>query len=114
MFQKQATSQVTWTIEKINENTITNTQLQLGLHELGDLMNRISIQQNLFRLYAEHQDDLEHSTLEKFALGTVSSDSNSIQTLLDRIHLLIIGSQDLASVGNTGLLYSITNNLQVI
>lgn len=77
-------------------------------------MNRITARQNLLRAYAEHQDDLEHSTLEKTAFGTVSSDSNSIQTLLDRIHLLFVGTPDLATVGSTGLLYSITKNLQVL
>lgn len=92
---------------------LKNTQLQLGLHELSDLVNRISSQQNLMTTFAQHTDDLERSTLQNFADWTVSPSNFAIQGLLDRIHLLMTGSPDLKTIGNSGLLYLIANNLQV-
>lgn len=65
------------------------------------------------RAFAEHTNDLEHTTLENFALWIVSPGNNAIQGLLDRVHLLLTGSPDLAAVGSNGVLYLINNNLQV-
>lgn len=65
------------------------------------------------RAFAEHTNDLEHSTLENFVLWIVSPGNNAVQGLLDRVHLLLTGSPDLASVGSNGVLYLINNNLQV-
>lgn len=109
----QSSSRVTWTIDKINENMITNTQLQLQLHELSDLINRVATQQNLMRTFAEHEPDLNNQTMMNFADWTVSPNDNAIQGLLERLHLLITGSADLKAVGSTGLLELIANNLQV-
>lgn len=108
-----ASSSAVWTIEKINENQNLNTQLQLNLHELGDLINRIATQQNLMRTFAEHTNDLEHSTLENFVLWIVSPGNNAIQGLLDRIHLLVTGSPDLKAIGSNGVLQLINNYLEV-
>lgn len=92
----------------------TNTQLLLGLHELGDLINRISTQNSLMQTFSENFAELENSTLYKFAEWTVSPSSLAIQGLLDRIHLLMTGSVDLSSVGSKGVLYMISDNLKVI
>lgn len=92
---------------------ITNTQLQLQLHELRELINRVSTQQTLMRTFAEHETDLNNNTIVNFAEWTVSPNDNAIQGLLERIHLLITGSDDLKAVGSTGLLELIANNLKV-
>lgn len=89
-----------------------NTQLQLGLKELSDLVNSITIQHTLMNKFAMH-DDVEPSTLDSFAEWTVAPNTLAIQGLLDKLHFLIIGSPDLAGIGNTGLLYQIADNLQV-
>lgn len=109
----QSSSRVTWTIDKINENMITNTQLQLQLHELSGLINRVFSQQNLMRVYAQHEHELERNTLQTYAELTVSPSDNAIQGLLERIHLLITGSADLRTVGSNGLLPLIASHLQV-
>lgn len=89
-----------------------NTQLQLGLKDLSDLMNSISIQHTLMNKFAMH-DDVEPTTLDSFAEWTVAPNNLAIQGLLDRLHLLIIGSPDLASIGNSGVLYQIADSLEV-
>ena len=104
---------MSWSIQKINENMVTNTQLQLGLHELADLMNRISSQQNTMSAFADNIDYLEKSTLISFAEWTVNPSNLAIQGLLDRIDLLMTGSPDLATIGNQGILYLIADNLKV-
>lgn len=91
----------------------SNTQLLLGLHELSDLINRISTQNSLMRTFSENYVDLENSTLFNFAEWTVSPSSLAIQGLLDRMHLLMTGTQDLSTVGSKGVLYMIADNLQV-
>lgn len=112
--QTQSSSRVTWTIDKINENMIQNTQLQLQLHDLSILVNRVFSQQNLMRVFSQNVNTLERDTLMEYAKLTVSPSDTSIQGLLERIHLLISGSSDLKSVGNVGMLELIAANLQVI
>lgn len=111
--RSQSSSRVTWTIDKINENMITNTQLQLQLHALSQLNNRIFSQQNLMRVYAQHEHELERNTLFTYAEMTVSPSDNAIQGLLAQIHLLIAGTDELRSVGSSGLLELIAENLKV-
>lgn len=110
-FESSATA--VWTIEKINENQHLNTQLQLSLHELGDLINRIATQQNLMRAFADNTNDLEHSTLENFAQWIVAPGNNAVQGILDRIHLLITGAPDLKAIGSSGVLMLINDYLKV-
>lgn len=112
-FSAQSLSIATWTIESINQQMQSNTQLLLGLHELSDLINRISTQNSLMRTFSENYGDLENSTLFNFAEWTVSPSSLAIQGLLDRTHLLMTGTQDLSTVGSKGVLYMIADNLQV-
>lgn len=92
---------------------IANTQLQLQLHSLSQLNHRIFSQQNLMRVYAQHEHELERNTLLTYAEMTVSPSANSIQSLLEQIHLLIAGTDELKSVGSTGLLELIADNLKV-
>lgn len=92
---------------------ISNTQLQLQLHSLSQLNHRIFSQQNLMRVYAQHEHELERNTLLAYAEMTVSPNTNSIQSLLEQIHLLIAGTDELKSVGSTGLLELIADNLKV-
>lgn len=109
----QSSSRVTWTIDKINEDMITNTQLQLQLRELNRDLNRVFSQQNLMRAYAQHEHQLEKTTLLTYAEMVVSPGETSIQSLLERIHLLVTGSSDLKTLGSRGLLELIADNLKV-
>lgn len=101
-----------WTIESITERVQMNTQLQLGLKDLSDLINSITIQHTLMNKFAMH-DDVEPSTLDSFAEWTVAPNNLAIQGLLDKLHFLIVGSPDLAAIGNTGILYQIADSLEV-
>lgn len=92
---------------------ITNTQLQLQLRELNRDLNRVFSQQNLMRAYAQHEHALEKQTLLTYAEMVVSPGDTSIQSLLERIHLLITGSSELRALGATGLLELIAINLKV-
>jgi hypothetical protein len=90
-----------------------NTKLELTLHELSGLMNRIAAQELTMRDFTEHQDTLEKATLEDFATLTVSASSIAIQGLLDRIHLLVTGAPDFQTFGNNGILKLISADLEV-
>lgn len=47
------------------------------------------------RSYLDSEEQLERHTLETFASSTVAQDVNSVQELLSRIELLVLGPQDL-------------------
>jgi hypothetical protein len=112
-FRTQILNSATWTIETINSYMKLNTKLELTLHELSGLMNRITAQELTMRDFTEHQDTLERSTLEDFATMTVSASSIAIQGLLDRIHLLVTGAPDFQTFGNNGILKLIAADLDV-
>lgn len=101
-----------WTIESITDRVQMNTQLQLGLKDLNDLLNSITFQHTLMNKFALH-DDVEPATLESFAEWTVAPNNLAIQGLLDKLHFLVLGSPDLAAIGSTGLLYQIADSLEV-
>lgn len=87
--------------------------MELTLFELSDLMNRIRSQHKLMRAYAKDHNDLEPVTLERFIQSTISHDTMSIGGLMERIHLLVIGSDDFENLGNFGLLRMLANNFEV-
>lgn len=91
----------------------TSTKLELTLHELSDLMNRIRSQHKLMRAFAKNHNDLEQVTLERFVDAIVSHDTMSIEGLMERIHLLVVGSDDFENLGNVGLLKLLANNFEV-
>lgn len=78
------------------------------------MINRISIHENRMQQYAEHFDSLQESTILNYAEFITSPDSNGIQALLARIHLLIMSSKDLRSVGNKGVFQLMLDQLEVI
>lgn len=104
---------MTWSIEKITNNIFTNTKLELNLHELSDLMNRIRTRHKELRTFAHNSNDLEQITLQEFAQWTISHDTMAIQGLLDRIHLLVTGSDELRNLGNIGTFELLSNSLEV-
>ncbi|XP_055682552.1 uncharacterized protein LOC129789617 isoform X1 [Lutzomyia longipalpis] len=93
----------TWTIQSINRFIHNNFQLEWSLHELKDLMNMITLEDQNMRQYAQHVDKLETTTLLRYTESIVSPNSNSVQGWLDRINLLVMGSNDLKAIGKSGL-----------
>lgn len=90
-----------------------STKLELTLHELSDLMNRIRSQHKLMRSFAKNYNDLEQVTMERFVQSIISQDSTGIGGLLERIHLLVVGSDDFESLGSVGVLKLLANNFEV-
>lgn len=102
-----------FTIEKIEDFVKSNTKLELHIHELTDMMNRITVHDNVMREYSSNLKTLESKTIIDFAEFIVSPNSIGVQALLDRIHLLMTGTPDLHLIGSRGLFNLIGKNMQV-
>lgn len=103
-----------WTIDSITRFVGENTKLELELHDLADLVNRINTQDAKMQSYVSNYHDLERFTLESFAHWISAQDTTSVQGLLDRIHLLTIGSSDFNNLGNVGVLQLLAERMEVI
>uniref|UniRef100_A0A336MDK9 CSON015015 protein n=1 Tax=Culicoides sonorensis TaxID=179676 RepID=A0A336MDK9_CULSO len=111
--ENQMKNTASWTIESIKEHMKDNTKLDLAIHELMDLMNRISAQSKMLRHYTEHRDELEQVTLETTATWIVSPNIGAVQGILNRIHLLVSGSSDLKYFGKNSLLEMLVEQLEL-
>lgn len=111
MVQIKVLNSASWTIEAIGDFVVTNTKLELNLHELSDLLHRIKTQEKFMQALITHFHHLENSTLEEFAYRTISLDT--VQGYLDRIHVLVVGSNELDNVGSVGALHLLANSMEV-
>lgn len=111
--ETQLISSASWSIDSINAYTKRNTKLELVLHELVDLMNRIAAQARMLKYYTEHQDEVEQSTLETTAKWIISPNIGAVQGLLNRIHLLVVGSSDLQYFGKINVIEMLSDEFQV-
>ncbi|XP_021194433.3 uncharacterized protein LOC110379212 isoform X2 [Helicoverpa armigera] len=66
------------------------TRLELRLHEMSDLLNRVSWSNRQMREYVGLQEELERSTLQDFAEWCVSHDPGALPGLLERVHALVV------------------------
>ncbi|XP_075978435.1 uncharacterized protein LOC142978054 isoform X1 [Anticarsia gemmatalis] len=66
------------------------TRTELLLHEMSDLLSRVSWSNRKMREYVEIQTGLERSTLEDFASRCVSHDNGALPGLLERIHSIVV------------------------
>lgn len=103
-----------WTIESVTNFVGSNTKLELQLHDLDDLLNRIKTQDEKMQSYLSNYQHLERFTLEGFAHWITAQDTMSVQGLLDRIHLLVTGSTHLDNIGNVGVLQLLARSMEVI
>lgn len=103
-----------WTIDSVIKFVGSNTKLELKIHDLSDLLNRIKTKDDLMQSYLSHYNDLEKFTLESFAQWATAQDTMSVQGLLERIHLLSTGSIDFENIGNVGILQLLADNMEVI
>lgn len=102
-----------WSVESISHFVGTNTKLELKLHDLADLLNRIQTQDDKMQSYVSNYHDLERFTLEGFARWIIAQDTMSVQGLLERIHLLYTGSTDFENLGNVGVIQLLADNMEV-
>lgn len=103
-----------WTVESITSFVGANTKLELKLHDLSDLVNRIQTQDEKMQSYVSNYHDLERFTLEGFAHWIIAQDTMSVQGLLERIHQLVTGSMDFEHIGGVGVLQLLADNMEVI
>lgn len=91
-----------------------NIQLLAKRNEISDTMNRISSRFQQMQQYEAYQDKLETATLLKFAEWTVAPNAYSVHHLMDRLHLMMFGSDD-KSLGspNSNVLEMMANSYQV-
>ncbi|XP_035439759.1 uncharacterized protein LOC118269000 isoform X1 [Spodoptera frugiperda] len=66
------------------------TRLELRLHEMSDLLNRVAWSNRQMREYVGQQENLERSTLQDFAEWCVSHDPGALPGLLERVHALVV------------------------
>ncbi|KAG6449172.1 hypothetical protein O3G_MSEX005930 [Manduca sexta] len=74
----------------LGKNLGRGTDLELRLHEMTDLLNRVSSADRKMREYMGLQQELEKVTLLDFAEWCVSHDQGALPGLLERIHSLIV------------------------
>lgn len=103
-----------YTIDSIKEYMQNNNKLDLALHELMDLMNRIGAQAKMFHYYTVHRDEIEQSTWQTTAEWIISPNIGAVQGILNRIHLLVTGSSDLKYFGKNSLLEMLQAQLEVM
>ncbi|XP_077283676.1 uncharacterized protein LOC143909525 [Arctopsyche grandis] len=65
-----------------------NTQTELKLHELSELVSRISSTSRLMHEYMKNPNITERITLEDFATWCVSHNADSVSGLLERISMM--------------------------
>ncbi|KAJ8731651.1 hypothetical protein PYW07_004815 [Mythimna separata] len=87
------------------------TRLELRLHEMSDLLNRVSWSNRQMREYVGLQEELERSTLQDFADWCVSHDPGALPGLLERVHALVVPPHK--NLLGRGLLQLIMDDLQV-
>ncbi|XP_053609789.1 uncharacterized protein orion isoform X2 [Plodia interpunctella] len=73
----------------LTKNNGKGSRLELRLHEMTDLLSRVSAADAKMREYVTLQRDLEKITLENFAMWCVSHDAGALPSILDRVHALI-------------------------
>lgn len=103
-----------WSVESVTNFVGANSKLELKLHDLADLLNRIQTQDVKMQSYVSNYNELERFTLEGFAHWIIAQDTMSVQGLLERINLLVTGSTDLENIGSVGVLQLLADQMQVI
>ncbi|KAJ2948863.1 hypothetical protein O0L34_g5789 [Tuta absoluta] len=93
------------------KNVGRGARLELRLHEITDLLGRVTSADRQMREYVRYQKDLEPATLEDFAEWCVSHDPGALPGLLERIHSLIVPPHK--NLLGRGLLQLVVDDLQV-
>lgn len=86
-------------------------RLELRLHELSDLLARVSSGDRQMKEYVRLHQELERTTLNDFAMWCVSHDRGALPGLLERVHSLIVPPHQ--HLLGRGLFQLILDDLQV-
>lgn len=93
------------------KNRGKGTRVELRLHDLADLLGRISSANRIMLEYVGLQEELERSTLQDFAEWCVSHEPNALPGLMERVHAMVVPPN--RNLLGRGLLEMILEDLQV-
>lgn len=82
---------------------VQRSTLDRQLNDLALLMSQISAQETTLRNHLQNYNSLNRDTLKKFAEWSTSPNTDAMQALLDRVHSLVTGSDDLRRIGTNSL-----------
>lgn len=90
-----------------------NTRTELKLHELSELVSRVSSTSKLMHEYMKNPNITERLTLEDFATWCVSHKPDSVSGLLERISMITAPVSDPGLI-NPGVLNLLLETMKVI
>lgn len=93
------------------KNRGRGTRVELRLHDMADLLGRVSSANRVMLDYVGLQEELERSTLQNFAEWCVSPEPNALPGLMERVHAMVV--PPLKHLLGRGLLQMIIEDLQV-
>ncbi|XP_073830142.1 uncharacterized protein isoform X1 [Musca autumnalis] len=112
--EDQHAEQIALAIDSVNNFVEGNLQLLAKRNEISDTMNRISSRFQQMQKYETYQDKLEVDTLVKFAEWTVAPNAYSVHHLMDRLHLMMFGTEEknLSGATSSNILDMMANSYQ--
>lgn len=81
-------------IESVNKFASINAKLETQMRDITDIKNSISARYEQMETYKTNEDQLEISTLIKFAEWTVDPNSYAVNHLLNQMNSKLLGSDD--------------------
>ncbi|KRF98860.1 uncharacterized protein Dwil_GK26765 [Drosophila willistoni] len=110
--EQQHAEYVALAIDSVTSYMNQNGPVIAKMNDITDTINRISSRYEQMKSYEPHQDKLEMATLIQFAEWTVSPNAHSVQHLMDRLHLTLLGGEDKINT-SSNLLYQLASNYEV-
>lgn len=103
-------------IDSVTSYMHNNAAIMAKMNDIADTINRISSRYQQMQKYEAYKDKLEMSTLITFAEWTVSPNAHSVHHLMDRLHIILFGTEDRAnsSSGSSNLLSQLAIAYEVI
>ncbi|XP_023032660.1 uncharacterized protein LOC6644823 isoform X1 [Drosophila willistoni] len=109
--EQQHAEYVALAIDSVTSYMNQNGPVIAKMNDITDTINRISSRYEQMKSYEPHQDKLEMATLIQFAEWTVSPNAHSVQHLMDRLHLTLLGGEDKINT-SSNLLYQLASNYE--
>ncbi|EDV34390.2 uncharacterized protein Dana_GF20993, isoform B [Drosophila ananassae] len=113
--EEQHAEYVAMAIDSVTSYMHNNAAIMAKMNDIADTINRISSRYQQMQKYEAYKDKLEMSTLITFAEWTVSPNAHSVHHLMDRLHIILFGTEDRAnsSSGSSNLLSQLATAYEV-
>ena len=102
-----------WTFEKVSHYIKSSTRLELEMHDIRNIRNRLQSRLKEMQRYEMVRDKLEDETLIKFSETVVSPSPNSVNQMLEQLHFKFVGSGE-TRTPEQSVLSMLAANLEVI